>query len=909
MDKYVNIEDKIIINVYEVLNSIGMKTLFNYSNLNPPGKSEQEKEININQELSKIINKENNNNLNVEISEKEQKNKEVEINDIITNFNLYSFNFLKDKPKTFAEIRNLLKPTGFDKEENKIKMVSFRDQMIYLKNQKILDKSDVTYEYEFAIPMFHYRVTSKKSEYLFRNFVHEKIKDFPVQYVILNNSGNFSAKELYDYIWNLNKIYMNHPNLDTKDFWWNKIDYSKNIKDKEENNIENNNKDNKNNKDKNIKYYKDNKNNNKNKKKDNNIQDSNNKDNKNNNKDDIKNSQKDCLKKWDYPFVLRYLEITEKKDEDIYYMKLIHCPLCPWYSYCPGCIIDPRGDLSKITSKQGIVVDWCYNFIEEELSTFNLKPTIKEIDSQIISENLPIMDKEQNYQSIQDCFNLFFEEEDLEDPLYCFHCEGPESFSKKYSINRLPYVLILSLKRFKFNQNSNFKLRQMITYPLYDLELGGKKYDLYGVINHYGSINSGHYTAIIKNKAKEWILCNDSSVYKIEEKRVMHSNAYILFYISKDSPYNFDYIKLMKSLMNNVVNIDKKNSKKFGVQKDNNFFKYEPVEIKMKMKDNIGYVMEENLENFSVDENYDIYNDLKKEDQIRIDELMKKDEYKKYIEKEKENNKEKEKNNSDKNENKENKKEEKKEEKKEDKKEEKKEDKKEEKKEENKDKDKEKIENKDNEEKKEKEEKEKKEETDKKEEKEKKEKIIEIKKDEGELKNSDEIKKSNQENESKKPKPEDQTNETVEINKGNEINQIPDTNPEKEIKDNTEIKDENEIILTNEVKPITDIIEKNEIVLEKETNEDTDSKPQNEIKENEENKINITSSKEEKENNEELNKDINDNNKKEEIKEPLPEYYKDFVKIKLEYGSAWIHKSRVEKIVTLEEKEKNKDKK
>ena len=33
---------------------------------------------------------------------------------------------------------------------------------------------------------------------------------------------------------------------------------------------------------------------------------------------------------------------------------------------------------------------------------------------------------------------------------------------------------------------------------LSDEELKGKKYNLYGVINHYGSINSGHYTSIIK---------------------------------------------------------------------------------------------------------------------------------------------------------------------------------------------------------------------------------------------------------------------------------------------------------------------------------------------------------------------------------------------------------------------------
>ena len=52
----------------------------------------------------------------------------------------------------------------------------------------------------------------------------------------------------------------------------------------------------------------------------------------------------------------------------------------------------------------------------------------------------------------------------------------------------------------------------MITYPLYAFEIGNKKvkkiYDLYGIVNHSGNLNSGHYIAIIK-KGKEWILCDD----------------------------------------------------------------------------------------------------------------------------------------------------------------------------------------------------------------------------------------------------------------------------------------------------------------------------------------------------------------------------------------------------------------
>jgi hypothetical protein len=265
------------------------------------------------------------------------------------------------------------------------------------------------------------------------------------------------------------------------------------------------------------------------------------------------------------------------------------------------------------------VVDWCYSFVQKEFNPFNFQLK-NEIDNQKISENLPIFDKDQKYQSIKDCFDLFFQEENLEDPLYCHKCKGPEDFTKSYSINRLPYVLILSLKRFKFNKNSHFKLKQLITYPLYDLELKGKKYDLYGIVNHYGGINSGHYTAIIKNRKKEWILCNDSHISKIEEKKVMHSNAYILFYICQESPYKNDYIKFMKSIMNNIIIKEEKDKKEAIIKEDLNFFKNEPVITKY----GEGYVVEENLTDFKVDENYDIYKELEKVDELRLDKIKKK---------------------------------------------------------------------------------------------------------------------------------------------------------------------------------------------------------------------------------------------------------------------------------------------
>ena len=536
IDKFVNIEDKIILNVYEILNSNGMKLLF---------KEENNKDNNIIDLYSFFFKANTVFNKNI-LKESLQNSKSYYFS---KSNNKSDNNKTNDGSSEISQNKINEGDTTFERKQDEIKILSLKEQMTFF-NEDLINNSTKR-EMEFSIPIFNYYRSNQQSKFLFRDIFHEKMWDFPVQFIILNNTYNITPKQLYEYVWNLNVLYMNHPKLEKNTFWWNYNDEE----------IE-------------------------------------------------KNKIKKC-----YPFVLRYNKIPSENAE--YRTDLIHCPICPWYSFCPGCIIDPNeGKLQKLKPNMGIVVDWCFLFIKEELTSINFR-LCKEIKEQEISENLPILDKDQAYQSIQDCFDLFFVEENLEDPLYCHYCRGPQDFSKRYSINKLPYVLILSLKRFKFNQNSNFKLRQMITYPLYNLCFGDKKYDLYGIVNHYGSISSGHYTAIIKNSKKEWIMCDDSSVYKIEEKRVMHANAYILFYICKESPYKNDYIKFMKSIMNSIVF---KEGKAF-MKKDLNYFKGEPV----KTVYGEGYVIEENLTDFKVDENYNIYDQLKKEDDLRVEKLIKRD--------------------------------------------------------------------------------------------------------------------------------------------------------------------------------------------------------------------------------------------------------------------------------------------
>jgi ubiquitin carboxyl-terminal hydrolase 4/11/15 len=76
-------------------------------------------------------------------------------------------------------------------------------------------------------------------------------------------------------------------------------------------------------------------------------------------------------------------------------------------------------------------------------------------------------------------------------------------------IFKVPEFLIIHLKRFSHVRASFFssrKIGELIEFPLEGLNLGnfitnanGEKneyiYDLYGVSNHYGSLNGGHYTA------------------------------------------------------------------------------------------------------------------------------------------------------------------------------------------------------------------------------------------------------------------------------------------------------------------------------------------------------------------------------------------------------------------------------
>ena len=615
IDKFVDINDKIQLNIYEVLNTNGFNkinkeyiqnqnyNLLSYKFNKKSDIVELKNQISIYINKNKEIEKSNDNEkvqqdkIQVDPSlndnkEKENKNEIVKINNILSINDKLLYIDIPKKPSENSKTESNPSKKGKKKDKKKDKQKDKpkekkksnkssnpQDDNIIIKDKENLDwnildinkdnsdnkedkskkeidnskkeenkdnsKNDNHEEnisYEFIIPIVHFRRDlAEGSSTIFQDFNYQKINDFPLQLMILNNSDLYklSPISLYNYIWDYNSLYMNHPRKPTNDFWFNI-------------------------------------------------------------KSDSNQQYKKC-----YPFVIRIVK------ENVKYSFPYKCSKCYWYNFCIGCILNPNQDEKalKLESDDIIFVDWCNAFIKEEIDSQNFY--YKNISNEEITlsiESAVKNDKDNKYQSISDCFDLFFEKEALEDPLSCRHCGGPQNFFKNYEINKLPHVLILALKRFKYNENMNFKLKQLITFPLDDFKLKDKTYNLFGVVYHYGGINSGHYVCAIR-KENKWILCDDNRVYEIEPKRVMSSNAYILFYISQESINNSSYFNCMKSLLHHM-SMDK--SKNIQNVKDGNFFKGEPVRSQSK---GIGYVVEDYIEDFIIDkENKEKIEDKNKQD-------------------------------------------------------------------------------------------------------------------------------------------------------------------------------------------------------------------------------------------------------------------------------------------------------
>ncbi|BFZ59662.1 ubiquitin-specific protease doa4 [Saitoella coloradoensis] len=166
--------------------------------------------------------------------------------------------------------------------------------------------------------------------------------------------------------------------------------------------------------------------------------------------------------------------------------------------------------------------------------------------------SLPILVRKGNkISTLRDCLDGFVHEEVMagDDAWNCPRCKKPRKATKQMTIVRLPTILIIHFKRFIVKGRWTDKLNAPVQYPMRDLDLSAyvpstdnvpnsdappppHVYNLYAVTNHFGTLNSGHYTAYVLDKSKNrWNLFDDTKVTSCDESQVISPASYILFYV------------------------------------------------------------------------------------------------------------------------------------------------------------------------------------------------------------------------------------------------------------------------------------------------------------------------------------------------------------------------------------------
>ncbi|OCT87519.1 hypothetical protein XELAEV_18021214mg [Xenopus laevis] len=146
----------------------------------------------------------------------------------------------------------------------------------------------------------------------------------------------------------------------------------------------------------------------------------------------------------------------------------------------------------------------------------------------------------------------FTETEALEGKIYA--CDQCNKAQKQLMVCRLPQVLRLHLKRFRWSGRNHrekigvhVRFDQMLNMEPYccrestaALRADCFIYDLSSVVMHHGKgFGSGHYTAFCYNpEGGFWVHCNDSKLHSCAVEEVCKAQAYILFYTQRVTQEN-----------------------------------------------------------------------------------------------------------------------------------------------------------------------------------------------------------------------------------------------------------------------------------------------------------------------------------------------------------------------------------
>jgi len=209
---------------------------------------------------------------------------------------------------------------------------------------------------------------------------------------------------------------------------------------------------------------------------------------------------------------------------------------------CSGCGKCEAGCLISSSSHRGIkfkgtwlylAVDWASPaYYDVSMETVSITPAKCEPQTKParVMPGKPV--------PLYECIDEYTAAEELvgENQWECEKCKRKCDAERKISYTVAPDVLVILLKRFQFTSAGCEKINAPIEFPLTDLMLrttSPEAYDLFGVVNHFGSLGAGHYTALCKQG--NWNQYNDHQVHSAQTKDVENSarNCYVLFYKRK----------------------------------------------------------------------------------------------------------------------------------------------------------------------------------------------------------------------------------------------------------------------------------------------------------------------------------------------------------------------------------------
>ncbi|KAI8340195.1 hypothetical protein BC941DRAFT_419675 [Chlamydoabsidia padenii] len=156
--------------------------------------------------------------------------------------------------------------------------------------------------------------------------------------------------------------------------------------------------------------------------------------------------------------------------------------------------------------------------------------------------------------SVTSCLRQFSASETLchQNKYFCDECSGLQEAERRMKIKKLPNILALHLKRFKYQEQLQkyIKLTYRVVFPFElrlfntcdDTEDADRLYELWACVIHIGSgPHHGHYVTIIKSNG-QWMLFDDDEVTSIQEEDIQKyfsdlpgsGSGYVLFYQAVD---------------------------------------------------------------------------------------------------------------------------------------------------------------------------------------------------------------------------------------------------------------------------------------------------------------------------------------------------------------------------------------